>query len=299
MGWLQGVTATGLMALSLGPSTATAQTSGHSMVHANGAVMYHAPQWSPDGRWVVVSANHDGDSEVYLARADGGELRQLTHNAVPDDNAQWSLDGSRIRFESDRSGARALYSMRPDGTDVRPEPRDSVVSRSPDGKTLLFESVRDGRGQLFLMTAGRTDARPIATARHAEQGSFSPDGRRIVFEQRSAMHDDIPHSQIVVAHADGSEPYVAASGTDPSWSPDGRLILFKVFDDPTQQLWISTVSPDGTGLRRLAPGVHPDWSPDGSRIVYMRDRADGGTDVWIMNRDGRGDRCLTCRTPFR
>jgi TolB protein len=269
------------------------------MMHANGAVMYHAPQWSRDGRWLLVTANRDGDSEVYLVRADGRELRQLTHNSASDDVAHWSAEGTRIVFESDRSGAQAQYSMRLDGTDVRLEPRDSVVSRSPDGKMLLFESVRDGRGQLFLMTAERTNVRPIATARHAEQGSFSPDGSRIVLEQRNAMHDDIPHSQIVVAHPDGSEAHVAASGTDPSWSPEGRLILFKTFDDATETLWISTVSPDGTGLRRLAPGVHPDWSPDGARIVYMRDRTDGGADIWIMNRDGSGGRCLTCTTPFR
>jgi Tol biopolymer transport system component len=269
------------------------------MTHPGGAVMYHAPQWSRDGRWLLVTANRDGDSEVYLVRADGGELRQLTHNSASDDIARWSPDGSRILFESDRSGAQAQYSMRLDGTDVRPEPIDSVVSRSPDGKTLLFESVREERGQLFLMTEARTNVRRIATARHAEQGSFSPDGSRIVFEQRSAMHDDIPHSQIVVAHPDGSEAHVAATGTDPSWSPDGGLILFKTPDDATHQLWISTVSADGTGLRRLAPGVHPDWSPDGTRIVYMRDRRDGGADIWIMNRDGGNGRCLTCTAPFR
>ena len=149
------------------------------------------------------------------------------------------------------------------------------------------------------MSSSRTNVREIAVAGHAEQGSFSPDGRSIVYEQRAAMHDDIPKSHIVVARADGSEPKVVASGTDPSWSRDGQLILFKTLDEATQQLWISTVSPTGEGLRRLTPGVHPTWSPDGSRIAYMRDRDDGGTDIWIMNRNGGAGRCLTCLAPFR
>ena len=152
--------------------------------------------------------------------------------------------------------------MKRDGSDVRPSTPDSVVARSPDGKTLLFESVRDGRGRLFLMTSARTNAREIATARHAEQGNFSPDGKSIVFEQRNAVHDDIPHSQIVVSRPDGSEPRVVAVGTDPSWAKDGSLILFKAPDDKTNKLWISTVAPNGTGERRLAVGVHMQLSPD-------------------------------------
>jgi Tol biopolymer transport system component len=269
------------------------------MSHVGGGIMYHAPQWSPDGLWLLVSANLDGDTEIYLIRADGSARRQLTRNTVPDDIARWSTDGRRVLFESARSGARAQYSMNLDGSDVRPEPPDSVVSRSPDGTTLLFESVRGGRGHLFLMTSSRTNVREISTAGHAEQGSFSPNGRSIVFEQRAEMHRDISKSNIVVADPDGSGANVIASGTDPSWSRDGQSILFKTWDERTQTLWISTVSPTGTGMRRLAQGVHPNWSPDGSRIAYMHDRDDGGSDIWIMDRDGSKAACLTCKPPFR
>jgi Tol biopolymer transport system component len=283
----------------LGLSTLTtgvvsAQHSGHGMT---GAVMYHSPQWSPDGKWILVSANRERDAEIYLIRADGGEIRQLTHNDV-DDMARWSDDGQRVLYESSQPGGGSKwFSMKPDGSDVRPYAPDSVVSRSPDGKTLLFESVRNGRGRLFLMTSARTNPREIATARHAEQGSFSPDGKSIVFEQRATMHDDIPHSQIVVSRPDGSDPKVVATGTDPHWSRDGSLILFKTMDDATQTLWISTVSPNGTGLKRLAPGVHYQWSLDEKQIVFMRDGKDGAADIWIMNSDASGQTCISCRLP--
>ena len=289
-----------LAAIMVAPlAPATAQHSMGPASHAPGAIMYHAPQWSPDGQWIVASANVDGDTEVYLLRPDGTDRRQLTRNNVPDDIARWSDDGRRVLFQSERSGRLAEYSMNLEGGDVRAEQRDSVISRSPDGRTLLFESVRDGRGRLFLMSVERTSAREIATARHAEQGSFSPDGRSIVFEQRDAMHEGVHLSQIVVAKPDGSEPRVVASGTDPKWSRDGTVILFKSWDEPSQQLWISTVSPAGSDFRRLAPGVHPSWSPDNRLIAFMRDRKDGGADIWIMNRDGSGARCVTCRAPFR
>lgn len=288
-----------LAVLLSGANQAAAQKPNSGMPHMGGGVLYHAPQWSPDGLWLLASANLDGDAEIYLIRADGSALRQLTRNTVPDDIARWSTDGRRVLFESARSGATAQYSMNLDGSDVRPERPDSVVSRSPDGKTLLFESVRDGRGHLFLMTSSRTNVREISTAGHAEQGSFSPDGHSILFEQRAEMHQDISRSNVVVAHPDGSGVKVIASGTDPSWSRDGQLILFKTWDEATQTLWISTVSPTGAGMRRLAQGVHPNWSPDGSRIAYMHDRDDGGSDIWVMDRDGSNPSCLTCKAPFR
>lgn len=269
------------------------------MPHAHGGIMYHAPRWSPDGKWLVASADPDGNGDIYLVRADGGELRRLTRTTGAEDMARFSDDGRRILFQSEISGATTDLSMNLDGGDVRPTPRDSVVSRSPDGKTLLFESVRDGRGRLFTMSADRTNVREIANKRHAEQGSFSPDGRSIVFEQRKSMHEDIPTSDIVVARPDGSEPRVIATGTDPAWSRDGQVILFKAWDVASQSLWISTVSPTGQGLKRLATGVHMQWSPDEKRIAFMRDRADGGADIWIMNSDGSDAHCVTCRAPFR
>jgi Tol biopolymer transport system component len=267
--------------------------------HSHGGVTYHAPRWSPDGQWILASANRDGDTEIYLVRADGGALRQLTRNEVPDDLARWSDDGRRILFVSGEHGRETQFSMAPDGTGVRAEPRDSVIARSSDGRLLLFEAVREGRGRLFSMRADRTGAKAISGERHAEQGSFSPDGARIVYEERDATHEGIERSQVVVASADGTSPKAVASGTDPSWSPDGRLLLFKTFDAKTNQLWVATTSPDGGVVRTLAPGVHPQWSPDGRRIVFMRHRDDGGADIWVIDRDGADARCVTCGRLFR
>ena len=266
--------------------------------HAHGgAVMYHGPRWSPDGQWILSSANLDGDPEIYLIRADGRELKQLTRNNTADDMAWWSEDGRRIVFISRRADTTAQFSMALDGSDIRPQPRDSVIARSPDGRTLLFETIRDGRAQLFAMTADRTSARLVSRHRYAEQGSISPDGKLLVYEERDSAHE-IERSQIIVATADGATPRAVADGTDPSWSPDGQSILFKLFDE-RMQLWIATVSPAGEPPRKLAPGVHPHWSPDGRRIASMRDRPDGGADIWVMNRDGSEARCLTCEKPFR
>lgn len=290
------VTSRVLAAWLLAVTYATAAGAQHAQ---GGSVVYHGPQWSRDGRWILVSANLHGDSEIYLIRTDGRELKQLTRNAYADDMARWSDDGRRILFMAMRPEGEAEFSMAADGSDVRPVPRDSVSGRSPDRGTLLVETVQNGRGRVYAVNADRTGARLVSRDRHAEQATFSPDGTLIVYEERDAIHEKIELSDIVVAKADGSDARTIATGTDPSWSPDGQSILFKVFDEKDRRLWITTIGPTGDARKRLAPGVHPQWSPDGRRIVSMRDRADGGADVWIMNHDGSDARCLTCSAPFR
>jgi hypothetical protein len=43
-----------------------------------------APAWSPDGDWIVFSRDAGGDAELWMVRADGTDLVQLTANADED-----------------------------------------------------------------------------------------------------------------------------------------------------------------------------------------------------------------------
>ena len=270
----------GVLILSL---TITVQRSG---------VMYHSPQWSPDGGWILVSATLDGDADLYLISTRGEPTKKLTDNSASDDLARWIDSGRRILFTSDRRGRPELFVMNADGSDPRvatAQEQPAIVS--PDGR---FE-LREDNGRILLIER-RTAARRLVTdGPWAEQPAFSPDGRFIAYEQRTTAD---PHrvelSNIVAANADGAAARVVTAGTDPSWSPDGSLLLFKVWDPATKRLHVTTSRPDGSGARRLAEGVHPQWSPDGHSIAFMRDGA-GGTHLWVMKADGAEQRCLTCR----
>jgi Tol biopolymer transport system component len=70
---------------------------------------------------------------------------------------------------------------------------------------------------------------------------------------------------------------------------NGRIVLGMDRGNGTQ---VYTVSPSGTGLRRLTHVVggaqHPDWSPDGHTIVFERDFPDETCGVELMNADGTG-----------
>jgi Tol biopolymer transport system component len=260
--------------------------------------MHHFPRWSPDGRTIVFSSTVGGDPEIWLLRLDGGSAAQLTDNTAFDDAAEWIDGGRRIVFTTDRRGERELYSMAPDGSDQSPFEGTLPAAKNPATGVVLVESIQGLRSTIIAIYPDQS-RRVLTTGPDAEQASFSPSGKHLVYEQRSpTVPDDIARSNVIVANADGSEPRILASGTDPSWSPDGIAVLFKSWVEDAAatfggRLWIATASLDGKTIRRLAPGVHPHWSPDGRRITYVADSAER-TDIWVMDADGGGQTCLTC-----
>lgn len=120
-----------------------------------------------------------------------------------------------------------------------------------------------------------------------------------------------PAGDIWVMNADGScRRRVTRSGKghdfDPSWSPDGRRIVFRTsrghyLPDPygTGLEGIFVVNADGTREQEIQPrtgGMFPAWSPRGDKIAFSGLRAGQPYDtLFLMNPDGTGVRDLGAR----
>jgi len=82
-------------------------------------------------------------------------------------------------------------------------------------------------------------------------------------------------SWLLLSHASeavtqSASPIAPLTNVNPSWSPDGRQIVFETRRHGRAQLYV--INADGTGERRLTRSLgddtHPAWSPDGSTIVF-------------------------------
>jgi tricorn protease len=60
------------------------------------------PVFSPDGKWLAFTGMYDGNADVYVIPADGGEPKRLTWHPAPDIAVGWTPDGKRILFASPR-----------------------------------------------------------------------------------------------------------------------------------------------------------------------------------------------------
>jgi TolB protein len=87
----------------------------------------------------------------------------------------------------------------------------------------------------------------------------------------------------------------------PSWTPDGRHIVFSSYRKKTRDIW--KMRADGTHERRIGKyprgdEFYPIVSPNGRWIAYSGDtnnllRENTSLDVWVMNRRGNKRRRLT------
>jgi Tol biopolymer transport system component len=277
-----------LLLVTLPVATAAAQD--HQMSAPD--VMYHHPRWSPDERLILAVGRDSAGTHLVIFPLAGGQPSIIRLGDMPVMAADWTFAGGIKFLEVTHEGARRNYLMDRSGRSRRETPWDSVTSATSDSSTLLFEVVKAGWSSIYAMDGRRTSARQLTSGVWAEQATFSPDGRKILFERRFEP-DRMERSDLVLMSPSGGDVEVIAAGTDPSWSPDGKLVLFKAMDE-RGGLWVSLVDPVTRRTRRLARGVHPQWSPSGRSIVYMVDGADHQSDIYVLSLAGGTPSCLTC-----
>ena len=274
--------------LTMAPGLCAAQQAGHGNASEP---MYHYPRWSPDGTRVVVVAITPTDARLLVLSVASGEAHVIRPPNIRPMAADWTASG-RVSFVGDSAGrSNGSFVIDADGRNLGPFRRDSIESATRDSSILLFESHRNAGSSIFATDRRRLVARQLTRGFWAEQPSISPDEHHIVIEKR-ADPNRMELSEIVVMALDGSGQTTIASGTDPSWSPDGKTILFKSMGTDGV-LWISVVDVAKRTTRRLARGVHPQWSPAGDRVLYMSDDP-GHNGVYVMTANGADPRCLTC-----
>lgn len=175
------------------------------------------PQWTADGSQLVFTRVVNGNWEIFRMNADGTNQVDLTNDPAVDWSQATSPQGKRIVFTREESGVGHLFVMTTDGKNLKrltnTAAYDSYPSWSPSGNFIAF--TRDP-GELWVMATDGTGAHQVTSVgpdRVVINGSWSPDGTRLVYTTcRAATFDGCTLS---TANADGSGAVDISTPTAP------------------------------------------------------------------------------------
>lgn len=186
-----------------------------------------SPAWSGDGTKVAFSSSRTGDPEIWVADASGGNPRRITYFKGPDVSPTWNpRSNAQLAWVSGRTGLPQIYIMDQDGANIQ---------RLTDGGYAVSPSWASN-GQFLTFSWNR------------KYGPGAPGGQDIY------LMDIATKRWLQLTHDAGSNDF-------PSWSPDGRHIVFERKVGGHTQIW--SMLSDGTEQHQLTQSGNnfmPNWS---------------------------------------
>ena len=280
------------------------------------------PAWSPDGRWIAYQDIDQGG--IWRLPASGGEaVRLTTFGSRP----AWSPDSQTLAFQSssvpavsDTSaaalGSSQLWILDLTADNMPPQPLTEVGAPpgahgapawSPDGLRLAFTTSQRGRAEIWTVDrqGGGVQALVRDPATVADP-AFSSNGRSVYFSAAvQQVHGlwRVSISERTGAPVGGPERIAnlgLASIRQLAIAPDDSKIAYAAITTRSN-LWSLTIDPESArpngSSRALTQGSarnnRPAWSPDGQWLAYDHWRLGVNLDVFLMDRNGEGQRALT------
>ena len=237
----------------------------YSSTHLASPACPEPPDYSHGYVWPL------GQFEIFTAKPDGSDLRQLTDNGAYNAEATVSPDGQKVIFTSTRDGDIELYVMNVDGSDVRRVTNrvgyDGGAFFSPDGTRIVWR------------------------AQYPGTAADSADYQRLL-AQRLVRPSQL---ELWVANADGSDPrqvsHLGGANFAPFFHPDGKRVIFASnYEMPRGRnfdlylLDLASGDVEQVTTSDVFDGF-PVFSPDGSQLVFASNRsgAEGETNIFIAD----------------
>jgi TolB protein len=262
----------------------------------------------PDGRGIIFQAVRPAQLSVFhQPKANEDDYQIFTAELKPDATpkmvstgkgkctcAYYHPDGKSILFASSHLDP-AIVSGKAEPS----PPKGPAYSRAGanyrwdfDPSMDIFKADPDGSNLVRITDAPGYDA----------EGSYSPDGKQIIF---TSFRDG--DADIYIMDADGKNVrrITAAKGYDggPFFSPDGKRIIYRSDRKGNDNLQVFINNVDGTAERPLTDNNTVNWGPyfhpDGRHIMYATGRhGHANYELYLMDVDTGTEERITFREGF-
>jgi serine/threonine-protein kinase len=242
--------------------------------------------FSQSGTFVYVNSKRELSFRRSIWWLDGaGQTMPLGMAPGIYENPRFSPDGKRLAFELATGMERADIWVKDLERDITTRVthlpgRNNWPVWTPDGKNIVFASfLQPASGMYWVRADGAGEAQRLTdTSLFQAPCSFSPDGKRLSYFQRSV---DFRGSEIYTVPVEGdhdhprlgkAEAFLRSSSNDtlPAFSPDGRWLAYASNESGSRELYVRPFpGPGGKSQISTGGGSHPIWSRDGRKLFFL------------------------------
>ncbi len=204
--------------------------------------LYYTPRFSPDGKRLAVSIGNGQSDDIWVKDLDRDAPSKLSFLTGQNRWPVWTSDGKNIVFQSTDPASPGLYWIRSDGS-----------------------------GEAQRLTDGKLDQRPY---------SFSPDGKRLAFQQTgingspdifTAPVESDPARGALGVRLGKAELFLGTPFIEhtPAFLPDGQWLAYQSNESGTYEVYVRPFPGPG-GRRQISTGggFFPLWSRDGHELLF-------------------------------
>jgi len=270
------------------------------------------------GTWYRKNYRGSSNDDLWLAKADGSNVRRLTSFNGQDNAPMWRPDGRKLYYVSEHFGGAGNVICTDVNSDGHPQGKPIQVTKHQDDSVRRARISGNGEwivyecgGDLWLTSTRDGTPRKLAVEVHADEKS---NGEKLVtytkdITEYSLSPDDshvafVVHGEIFLMPARGGKATrltnTPAVEHSVGWSHDGKSIIFAADRNGQEDLYLlepdDPEHPELTKAHRFktkqltnTPEVEvgASFASDGSKIVFL-----SGGKLWSMKPDGTEQKVL-------